>query len=263
MRIALVLVLLITLAACGSSGGSDYQPPDDGVRVDSVSPNNGPQDGGQAVSIRGAGFSAGVISVFFGDAQATNIEVTSDNNINCVTPPGPQGSVDVTVNAELGSGYLYRAYIYNAMPQVFFVAPEAGYVGNAVSIVGANFAPSLPGETEVYFGQERAPGVTVVNDYTIFCNVPPNPGATVVDVTVVNPNGEDTRRNAFVYLGGVFAASRFAVAIEADEAGGPPSVLDVDLAAGETLLYTAERVGEGHVWKLAADLLLPFQTQAD
>jgi hypothetical protein len=63
-----------------------------------VEPNSGSIAGGTLVSILGNGTSfAEGDSVTFGRLECTDVEVVSENRINCRTPPAVAGTVDVTV----------------------------------------------------------------------------------------------------------------------------------------------------------------------
>ena len=260
MRWILLLTIVALATACGSGGGSNPPPPGQ-LRIDGVSPSSGPQAGGTPVSIRGAGFSGGVQAVRFGGSSATEVVVTSDNAISCITPAGSGGTVDVSVTTAEGTVTLPAGYTYNPRPQVFFVAPPAGYAGLTVSVVGFNFTADGAGPTSVFFGNEEADSVQVVNGTTIFCAVPPNPDGGVTDVTVVNDNGESTLRNGFVYLTGSFSAGRIAAPVELE--GGVAAVLLADLETGLAEVHAAvETRGGGHTWERWGELFLPFLPDA-
>ncbi len=256
------LVLMMgLLGACGSSGGGGTPPPNGQLTISSVTPSSGPQAGGQTVAIRGSGFSSGVVAVLFDGIAAADVEVTSDNNIDCTTPPNDGGTVEVRVTTQTNSVALPAGYTYNAEPIVFFVAPAAGFVGTTVSVVGLNFATTGAGRTSVFFGTAEAGSVSVVNTTTIFCTVPPNTDGGAVDVTVVNDNGQDTLRNAFIYLQSLLAEGRLTMPIDAGEAAtveAPAAILDADLATGAVEVYVASPRGEGRAWIQEGAFRLPF-----
>jgi hypothetical protein len=79
--------------------GGDYESVDGPtVRVDAISPLEGPTAGGTPCTITGSGFFS-VTSVVFGGYQATDVVVVNEHTITCVAPAHWQGPV--TVNVEL------------------------------------------------------------------------------------------------------------------------------------------------------------------
>ena len=79
-----------------------------------VNPNRGPSNGGQIVSISGAGFT-GTTKVTFGNVETTDFHVVSDNRIDVATPPHDPGQVDVSVTNGDGTGTQAGAYTYLAV----------------------------------------------------------------------------------------------------------------------------------------------------
>ena len=77
--------------------------------VTGISPNEGPGGGGTHVTVTGAGFKFGVLSVLFGSTVATNVTVVSDSELTATVPsssgvvPSPGTTVDVTVTTALGA----------------------------------------------------------------------------------------------------------------------------------------------------------------
>ena len=73
------------------------------VTVTAVSPNSGPESGGQQVTVSGAGFSSvAVTAVDFGIFGTASLQVVSDATIVATTPAG-SGSQQVSVVTQLGS----------------------------------------------------------------------------------------------------------------------------------------------------------------
>jgi len=208
---SIALTLCLALAACGgSSGSSNTPPPEEGdLYVSSVSPGNGTLLGGTRLTIKGGGFSAGVTAILIDGVPATDVSSSSDTTANCTSPAGDApGSVDVTVQTNIESATLPGGYRYNNEPSVFAVVPPAGFAYGqlTVSILGLGFASNNAGQPTVYFGDTQSLLPQVVNDTLIFATTPPLPPG-VVDVTVLNANGEDTLFNGFVYLGSRNAAN--------------------------------------------------------
>jgi len=202
MRTAFCLVpFVVLLAACGGGGGGSSTSPS-GLGIRSVNPGSGPEAGGNQVAVNGTGFNVGIRAVLFDGIPATDLDVTSDSNINCITPPHATSAVDVTVAADSGESVtLENGYVYNAPPRVFAVVPQAGAAGLTVSIVGWDFDDGSTQAPTVLFGDQESVLPQLVSTSLIFATVPggqPTTGA--VDVTVINGNGQGTRRRGFVYL---------------------------------------------------------------
>jgi hypothetical protein len=83
-----------------------------------LSPENGPVEGGTAVTITGSDFTTvGATTVTFGGIQATQIVVLSATTITCEAPAqAAAGSVDVTVSNDFGSDTLGGGYNYYGEP---------------------------------------------------------------------------------------------------------------------------------------------------
>jgi hypothetical protein len=90
-------------------GGFSYQG-ELGLFV--VEPAQGSQSGGTQVQLMGSGFPTDA-KVLIGGTPVTHLEVVSPTTILCKTPPGPIGSVEVTVaSATKGTVSLPLAYTY-------------------------------------------------------------------------------------------------------------------------------------------------------
>lgn len=96
IAIAACLLALAHLA-CGGGGGP---PPPAPLTLVAVEPLVGTTAGGTIVTLRGSGYLAieeEIASILFGSTAAPSWEVVSDNAIECVTPPGRVGNVNVRV----------------------------------------------------------------------------------------------------------------------------------------------------------------------
>lgn len=175
--------------------------------VSSVSPSTGPLAGGTAVTVTGAYFANGA-QVKFGATSATGISVTSSTQINCTTPAGTGGYVDVTVtNTDGQSDSKTNAFRYiGPAPTVASLSPTSGPQsgGTVITISGTDF---VAGAT-VMFGSAAATNVTVTSTQ-ITCTTPAGtPGS--VDVIVTNPDGQSaTKPGAFTYGGSVPTITSF------------------------------------------------------
>ncbi|HVB11206.1 MAG TPA: IPT/TIG domain-containing protein, partial [Bacillota bacterium] len=166
-----------------SSGGGST--PAGAPVVTSLSPAVGPVGGGNTLTISGSGFT-GATSVSFGGVQAYGFTVASDGSIAVTVPPGPAGTVAVTVagpggTSTTGSGDLYT-YLPPPTVTSLLSAQAASAGGAPVTIGGTGFTAA----TTVMFGSTAASQVQFVSSSEVIVPAPPAPPGTV-DVTVATP----------------------------------------------------------------------------
>ncbi|TDC38867.1 hypothetical protein E1211_05710 [Micromonospora sp. 15K316] len=162
-----------------------------------ISPNSGPQSGGQPVTITGTGFVPNATEVTFDGVAATDVTVAADGtSLTAVTPPGAVGPAAVVVSTVGGStaplSYTYLADGTGA--EVTGLAPGEGPTagGTTVTITGSGFT----GATAVTFAGVAGTGFAV------------DPaGTTITVVTPPNPAGPVTVR--LVFPAGTAEAGRF------------------------------------------------------
>lgn len=164
------------------------------VRIDRVRAASGPTQGGQSVTVSGAGFANGM-TVEFGGRRANVATVSASGaEATVMTPAHPEGIVDLRIETAQGDAALLQgAYYYGARPDSFAlgaVAPGQGPSsgGTDVALTGAGL--SAPGLT-VSFGDQaaavidRGPGHAIVR-------IPAHaPG--VVDVVISDGVGQSSR----------------------------------------------------------------------
>ena len=184
--------------------------------VTSLSVHGGPVEGGTLVNITGTNFAAGgTVRINFGIGIATDyITVASDTLIQCKSPPGPAGTVDVTVTNIYGTsgasgtpatGFTYVDWGTNLRPSLANATlnPNSGDQrgGYDVTITGESF---YTGGASVYFGLNAATNVRINSETEIVCTAPPGNNPVLVDVTVTNlysdQGASDTTGSAFDYL---------------------------------------------------------------
>ncbi|MFA6587620.1 MAG: IPT/TIG domain-containing protein [Patescibacteria group bacterium] len=113
--------LVFGLSACKKNSGNQNSnsstnsvkatPKSPGL-VFSAEPNKGPVNGGTTVKFTGEGIQ-GNLKVLFGENEATDVVVKSDKEIECKTPAGKKGKVNVTLKAEAGTvTTLEQAFTY-------------------------------------------------------------------------------------------------------------------------------------------------------
>jgi hypothetical protein len=168
-------------------------------KVESLSPELGPLDGGTEVTIVGQNFQPGA-KVFFGAVEAAAANVQNSLIVVATTPAGEEaGAVDViVVNSDGQTGVLDAGFSYLLAPEIVDIAPTSGPVGGGtpVSIWGANFGPGA----QVLFGTTPADNVSVVDSTLIIAESPPGE-AGLVSLTVANADAQKaTLPGVFEYL---------------------------------------------------------------
>ncbi|HVX07592.1 IPT/TIG domain-containing protein [Humibacter sp.] len=163
--------------------------------IDGVDPGNGPEAGGNTVTITGRCFT-GATSVTFGGIPVTSFSVGSDTQITAVVPAGT-GTVDVVVvgSAACGTGTDQNAYTYNPAPVIDSLSPDHGPEagGTTVTITGTGFT----GATGVTFGGVAGTNLTIIDDTHLTIDSPAH-AAGQVDVVVTTPLGS-SEPQAFTY----------------------------------------------------------------
>jgi hypothetical protein len=179
-------------------GAFYYIPP---PSIAGLNPKTSEPTGLIPVTITGKGFTeydAGVNTVLFGVAPATNVVAENDTTIKCICPPG-LGVTDVTVSNTNGSATKIGGFQYFPPPTIATVTPAEGTPlgGTMVTITGSGFEFNFPGPNTVNFGGFPATDVTVVDDGTITCKTPVQSGT--VDVSVSNANGTAVKPAGFFF----------------------------------------------------------------
>lgn len=181
-----------------------------GVKLDTIDPERGSINGGQAVLLQGEGLGGNNVVVAFGDITAEDVEILSASALLVVTPPGVDpGAVDVLVANAQGFAQRNAGFTYNDRPTIASVSPAAGprIGGDTVVISGSGFQDFEAGENFVTFAGEPAAVVSVDSDSEITVTTPPGtPGGA--DVEVTNTNGSAVGPELYVYeANGLFAAA--------------------------------------------------------
>jgi IPT/TIG domain len=196
-----LVVILATMFACLASVGaalgagarfsaSLVQPALESTAplINNVTPEVGPAAGGTTVIIGGHNF-IGASAVHFGATPASSFKVTAPSKIEAVTPPGVDGTVDVTVTTPEGTSAIERNDHFSYVapgPVVLELLQDHGPArgGDSVKIFGAHFT----GASEVLFGTAPAASFTVRSDELIEALTPAAPTPTA-DVRVRTAEG--------------------------------------------------------------------------
>ena len=166
--------------------------------VTEVSPNSGPEAGGNSVKISGANL-ANASDVSFSGTSSPAFTCTA--TACTATAPAGHGTVDVTVTIAAGTSGIVSAdeYTYTPQPTITGVSPAAGPAagGQTVIIKGAN----LGDVTEVNFGGQAA-AILGCTDTSCSVTNPPGSGTVNVVATAPAPEGASphTAAGTFTYL---------------------------------------------------------------
>jgi hypothetical protein len=171
-----------------ASGGTSTTSPADlfgyGPVITSVSPNNGPMQGGTAVSVQGQGFNQiGPNDFSFGTQPVPTSDVRCNEFATCIvaSPAHSPGTVDVTVSV-------------NGVTSLPTQADKFTYQGPAISRIDPFFGPNTGGTYVHLFGVGFADGMSVrfgstVSDYVVcqsgtWCTTRSPAGSGVQDIIV-------------------------------------------------------------------------------
>ena len=101
--------------------------------ISSISPNNGPIEGGTLITITGTNIT-GEITVQVGSGYATDVRNDEYNTITAVTPSGTAGARNVIITCTGGSGTLTGGFTYDGLVPPWYTileqAPNAAVVLN-------------------------------------------------------------------------------------------------------------------------------------
>ncbi|HLI32761.1 MAG TPA: IPT/TIG domain-containing protein [Solirubrobacteraceae bacterium] len=164
--------------------------------VSRVTPESGPLAGGRKVTIVGEHFEE-VQAVYFGGAQATEVDVLSPTELTAVAPAG-SGEVYVTVRTGAGTSATGpgSAFLYLATPVLTGLSPQSGpeAAGSAVTIYGEGFQKV----ESVKFGAKSARSFLVTSPTSISAVAPA--GSGTVDVSVTTGGGTTAKSSADRYV---------------------------------------------------------------
>ena len=227
------------------------------VRVSGASPSQGPTTGGTVVTITGTGFQTGN-TVSFGSVQSTAVTVSSDTQIQAMSPAESAGTVAITVtDSTTQSSSLPSAFTYTSGPSVTSISPNSGPVtgGSTVTILGSGFQSGAT----VAFDGIAAVSVTVVSSTQIQAVTPVSPAGTV-SIAVTNTNSQSgTLASAFTYFHTVgltwadssSGASGFNV-YRSSTSGGPYTRINSALLPSTTFTDSSVQAGQTYFYVTTA-----------
>ncbi|MSU59683.1 MAG: hypothetical protein EXS35_16210, partial [Pedosphaera sp.] len=192
--------------------------------------------GGTLVTITGSNFVSG-LNVLFGSSNATSVNFSNSTLITAVSPAHAAGLVDVTVvNPDSQSAIATNAFTFVPPPTITSITPascpDSG--GAFVTITGSNFVTGL----NVSFGSSNAASVNFSNS-TLITAISPAHAASLVDVTVVNPDLQSAiATNAFTFIAAPFITS-VAPASGPDAGGTLVTITGSNFVSGLNVLFGA------------------------
>lgn len=111
------------------------------VVIASITPAKGLAAGGTAVTIRGQGFSPGML-VTLGGVELIGVSVTSNTTLSGLTPPGAPGAVELVCATRDGGDSARSAFVYQEPLAVTGAAPRTlRPAGGRLTVQGRGFGP--------------------------------------------------------------------------------------------------------------------------
>jgi hypothetical protein len=168
-----VTLISLVLSGCDSTSFRTLiQDPFAAFAVNTVTPNNGPLAGNTRITIRGASFLPGNISVTLDGVTCTSVQYVSEKELNCIAPAHAAGAVTIEVlnpNA-ISTISLGKIYTYNPLPTVSSISPTNGPTsgGTAIQIAGTGFLS----QATVLIDGLACTSIQVVSSSLITCNTP-------------------------------------------------------------------------------------------
>jgi hypothetical protein len=228
-----------------------------------LSPDQGPEPGGNTIQLTGTGFVAGM-GVTVGGNACTGVTIVSSSEATCTAPPGTAGAANVVATTGGGST-APLTYTYDDLPTITQVTPDRGPTagGTLLTVKGTSFLPGRTGVTVSGYGCQP---LVIQDSTTLTCLAPPNL-AGPKDLTVATPGGrslpavyvyEDTPKLAAVSpnegptAGGTTIAltgSSFVAGDTTVTVGGVPCTgLTVTSDSSATCVTPAGVAGTAEVW---------------
>ena len=171
-------------------GGFTYFSP---VNIESISPAFGSTQGGTAVTLSGEGFHEGMM-VLVGDRQAADLTIIDDTEASIVTPPGPQGRVDVQALDAYGDSVLGLGFTYINHLHVSSLSPSWNTVGDTtlITVTGTG----LTAQSTASLGETELSLTTYIDDEHAIFSVT-SEAAGNQTLTIGNGYESQTYENAF------------------------------------------------------------------
>ncbi|HWV37685.1 MAG TPA: IPT/TIG domain-containing protein [Vulgatibacter sp.] len=188
--------------AGGSGGAGGAITP---VRLDAVRPPMGSREGGDTVTLQGAGFlqnfgkqASANTQVRFGSNPAIGVRVIDDETIYVGVPPGLAGWTDVTVSNPRGEAACEGCFRYLEPVSIASIDPPYGSAdgGTLVTLRGTGLGEGMI----LTFGANAALDLQLQEDGSLTAIAPPGEEGALVDVRIFDEGGAATLRKSFRYV---------------------------------------------------------------
>jgi len=168
------------------------------VTITGLSPNHGTKDGGTTVYIDGTNFDVNSTVTINGASVA--VTYVSDTRLRIKTPVSSVvGSVPVVVTLPNGqtasTTFTYDPSVVAPAPVITSLSKTSGPAATTVYIDGSNFVTG----SKVYFNGVLATGFAYVDATRVRVKSPAGTIGSVVQVTVVNPDGQVSNAVSYTY----------------------------------------------------------------
>lgn len=191
-HVAAMVPLQVTTPGGTASATYTFMPP--APTLSAVSPASGPLAGGTQVVLTGQNLLS-ALTVFFGNAPATNLRLGSDTQVTVTAPAGMMlGDVAITLTTLGGSATAPQPFTYLGPPLLTRATPASGPTAGGTQVVLSGL--SLLGTSQVSFDNQPAASFHVDSNTQITA---PAHAAGAVAVGVVTPRG-NTAWGYFRYM---------------------------------------------------------------
>lgn len=179
------------------------------LRVDALSPNQGPSSGGELLSISAAGFVSGT-QAWLGGQALSDLQFVDANTLTATSPPGSAGPVDLVLRDPSGrKQQLDAAYVYVDDLRLVGLRPVRGGMagGTYVKVYGSGFLNGAA--PQLLFGQDPGQDLQVHSDNMITLRSPAHAPA-LLDVTLRQGDSQASVPRAYTYYdpGFLFGGAR-------------------------------------------------------
>jgi len=177
----------------------------DELVVDELVPPSGDYQGGDNITLVGAGFYQDSLEVEFDGVAALAVIMITSQFANVVIPPHPPGLVEVRVERVDGQEVVLEdGFLYAADLDLFGVDPADGPASGGTPVVLD--AQGLEEGVQLLFGGRPATDLEIVDAFTLSARTPPgDPGPR--DVVLRLADGESRLEDGFTYEGAPHPAS--------------------------------------------------------
>lgn len=170
----LLLFAGISFTSCDGDGGEivNMVYPDRQIKITGISPEEGYV--GEPFHINGAdfGISKELVKVFIGDVPAEVVSCEDEKIIVLVPEEATTGKISLSIlDSKVESEFTYTV---KGKPSVTAIQPPFGFVGDEISILGANFGTNKSLVRVLFAGSEEPANIVSCDDDKIVVEIPEN-----------------------------------------------------------------------------------------